>query len=88
MLKIYAGNLPPETTEQELTELFSTYGRVRALDLPKDIFSGKCRGFAFVQMEGHEARAAISGLNGYELHGRQLRVNQERPRDQRKGGRR
>lgn len=88
MLKIYAGNLPPETTEDELTKLFSAYGRVRSIDLAKDIFTGKCRGFAFVQMEGHEARAAISALNGYELNGRQLRVNQERPREQRKGGRR
>lgn len=88
MLRIYTGNLPPETTEEELTELFSAYGRVRSMDIAKDIFTGKCRGFAFVQMEGHEARAAIKALNGYELHGKQLRVNQERPRDQRRGGRR
>jgi len=87
MLKIYVGNLPPETTIEEVTELFSQHGRVRSIDVAKDIFSGKCRGFGFIEMEGHEARAAISALNGYSLHGNSLKVNQERPRNQR-GGRR
>lgn len=88
MLKIYVGNLPPETSEADLSELFSAHGKVRSLDLPKDIFSGKCRGFAFIEMEGHEARAAITALNGREIGGKQIRVNQERPREQKRGGRR
>ena len=67
MLKIYAGNLPADTNEKEITELFSAHGRVRSIKLAHDVFSGKCRGFGFDEMEGHEARAAIAGLNGKEL---------------------
>ncbi len=81
MLKIYAGNLPSDTSEKELAELFAAHGRVRSIKLALDVFSGKCRGFGFVEMEGHEARAAIAALNGRELRGNPLRVNQERPRD-------
>ncbi|MCS3904128.1 RNA recognition motif-containing protein [Methylohalomonas lacus] len=88
MLKIYVGNLPPEATQEEVSALFANHGRVRSIDVAKDIFSGKCRGFGFVEMEGHEARAAINALNGYSLHGNNLRVNQERPKNQRGGRRR
>jgi RNA recognition motif-containing protein len=80
MLRIYAGNLPADTTEREFTELFAQHGRVRSIELARDIFSGRCRGFGFVEMEGHEARAAISALNGFNLRGNSLRVNEERPR--------
>jgi RNA recognition motif-containing protein len=88
MLRIYAGNLPPDMTEKEFTELFAAYGRVRSIELARDIFSGRCRGFGFVEMEGHEARAAIAGLNGRSLRGNNLRVSEERPRGRRGGGRR
>jgi hypothetical protein len=88
MLRIYAGNLPADTTEREFNELFAEYGRVRSIELARDIFSGRCRGFGFVEMEGHEARAAIAGLNGRNLRGNSLRVNQERPRDRNGRGRR
>lgn len=88
MLKIYVGSLPPDTTDEELTELFQAYGRVRSIQVARDIFSGKCKGFAFLEMEGHEARAAISALNGRSLRGNLLRVNEERPRSERSGGRR
>ncbi|HYE36141.1 RNA-binding protein [Methylocaldum sp.] len=87
MLRIYAGNLPPDLTEKEFTDLFAEHGRVRSMDLARDIFSGRCRGFGFIEMEGHEARAAISALNGHTLRGNCLRVNEERPRG-RKGGKR
>lgn len=87
MLRIYAGNLPVDLTEKEFTELFAQHGRVRSMDLARDIFSGRCRGFGFIEMEGHEARAAISALNGFTLRGNSLRVNEERPRG-RNGGRR
>jgi len=86
MKRIYAGNLPSDTTEKELSELFSAHGRVRSIRLVNDVFSGKCRGFGFVEMEGHEARAAIAGLNGHQLRGNLLRVNEEKPREQRGSG--
>ncbi|BBA33198.1 RNP-1 like RNA-binding protein [Methylocaldum marinum] len=88
MLRIYAGNLPADMTENEFTELFAAYGRVRSIELARDIFSGRCRGFGFVEMEGHEARAAIAGLNGRNIRGNHLRVSEERPRGRRGGGRR
>jgi RNA recognition motif-containing protein len=88
MLRIYAGNLPPDTTEKELTELFSTHGKVRSIKLMHDVFSGKCKGFGFLEMEGHEARAAIAGLNGKEIRGNLIRVNEEKKDDKNgKGGR-
>jgi RNA recognition motif-containing protein len=69
--------------------LFSQYGVVRALKLSKDLFSGKCRGFATIDMEGHEARAAIEALDGFEVDGRNIRVSREKPKPKgRRGGRR
>ena len=88
MLKIYAGSLPPDATDEEVKQLFAAHGRVRSIDVARDIFSGRCKGFAFIQMEGHEARAAISALNGKDLRGSTLRVNEERPRPARGGRRR
>ncbi|HEX4871588.1 MAG TPA: RNA-binding protein [Nevskiaceae bacterium] len=89
MKRIYAGNLPVDATEKEITELFSAHGKVRSIKLMMDVFSGKCRGFGFVEMEGHEARAAIAALNGKDLRGNPLRVNEEKPQDSRgRGGRR
>lgn len=74
MKKLFVGSLPPTMTEESLTELFSPFGKVRSLKLAKDLFSGKCKGFAFLEMEGHEARAAMAGLNGKSLDGHALKV--------------
>jgi RNA recognition motif-containing protein len=85
MKRIFAGNLPSDTTETELTAMFSAHGRVRSIKLMQDVFSGKCKGFGFIEMEGHEARAAIAALNGKELRGNPLKVNEERPMEKRFG---
>ena len=77
---MFVGNLSPDSTEQSVTELFSQFGTVRSVRLVSDIFSGKCRGFGFVEMEGHEARAAIAGLDGKTVNGNSLRVRYEDPR--------
>ncbi len=88
MKMIFVGNLPPDATEDEISGLFSTHGRVRSIRLVRDVFSGNCRGFGFVEMEGHEARAAISALNGWELRGQRIKVNEERPKERAGGHRR
>ncbi len=88
MKKMFVGNLPSEATEESVTELFSEFGKVRSIHLVSDVFTRKCRGFGFIEMEGHEARAAISGLNGKNYNGKQLRVNFEEPRPNKRGGRR
>jgi len=67
-------------TEESLQGLFAEFGTVRSLKLVKDLFSGKCKGFAFLEMEGHEARAAIAGLNGKSCEGYNLRVAYEKER--------
>lgn len=85
MKKLFIGNLPASTNEQDLETLFSQFGRVRSSRLVTDVFSGQCKGFGFIEMEGHEARAAIAALNGKDYNGQPLRVNFEAPQ---KGGRR
>jgi RNA recognition motif-containing protein len=86
MLKMYVGNLPPDAREKDVQELFSQHGRVRSIRLAADVFTGQCRGFGFVEMEGHEARAAIAALNGTQFMGKPIKVNEERARDARRGG--
>jgi RNA recognition motif-containing protein len=81
--KMFVGNLPAEASEQSVRELFSQFGTVRSISLASDIFTRKCRGFGFVEMEGHEARAAIAGLDGRTFSGKSLRVCFEEPRAQR-----
>lgn len=83
MKKLFVGNLPPTTNEEEVTELFSKFGKVRSIKLATDVFSNKCKGFGFIEMEGHEARAAIAGLNGRDFSGKPLRVNFEDPKNKR-----
>ncbi len=84
MKKLFVGNLPSSTTDKEIHELFSQFGTVRSLKLATDVFSSQCKGFGFIEMEGHEARAAIAGLNGKDFSGRPLRVNFESPKKSRR----
>jgi RNA recognition motif-containing protein len=78
MKTLFVGNIAPQATENEIKELFSEYGTVRKLELPRDIFSGRNKGFAFVDMEGHEARAAMAALNGKSFMNSNLKVRDEK----------
>jgi len=86
--KLFVGSLPPTTTEASLQALFSEFGTVRSLKLVKDLFSGNCKGFGFLEMEGHEARAAIAGLDGKSFEGSLLKVKFEVDRGKVHKGRR
>jgi len=83
--KLFVGNLSASTTEEELQALFSEFGTVRSLKLVTDLFSGQCKGFGFIEMEGHEARAAIAGLDGKDFNGKPIKVNFEMPKPRRRG---
>ena len=86
-MNIYVGNLAHQTTEAELRQAFEAYGRIDSLAIIKDKFTGESRGFGFVEMPSkEEADAAIAGLNGQNLGGRNLSVNEARPREDRGGG--
>lgn len=85
--KLYVGNLPFNTTENELQELFSSAGQVQEVMLMQDKFTGKSRGFAFVTMgSDQDAQNAISKINGQTVEGRALTVNEARPREARPQG--
>ena len=85
-MNIYVGNLAREATEDELRQAFEAFGQVASATIIKDKFSGEARGFGFVEMPAKaEAQAAIAGMNGKQLKGRTLTVNEARPRDE--GGR-
>ena len=88
-MNIYVGNLSFEVTEEELREAFEEFGEVSSVNIIKDKFSGRSRGFGFVEMPANEeAQAAIDGLNGKDMKGRSLNINEARPRtDDRRGGR-
>ena len=88
MKKLFVGSLPPTTTEESLQALFSQYGTVRSIKLVKDLFSGGCKGFGFLEMEGHEARAAIAELDGKSFEGSLLKVKYEEERSKGHKGRR
>jgi cold-inducible RNA-binding protein len=86
-MKIYVGNLSYDVTEDELAAEFGTYGKVESVAIPADKFSGRPRGFAFVEMPAKsEAEAAITGLNGKTLKERTIAVNESRPRADNRGG--
>ena len=85
MKKLFIGNLPASTSEKDIQTLFSEFGKIRSLKLVTDVFSGQCKGFGFIEMEGHEARAAIAGLDGRDFNGKPIKVNFETPKPGRHG---
>jgi cold-inducible RNA-binding protein len=85
-MRIFVGNLAWTTTEDELEQLFAPYGRVDRAEIITDRYTGRSRGFGFVDMpDAREAQAAIDGLGGTSVGGRPLTVNEARQRDERGG---
>src|SRR6185436_18556921 len=85
--KLYVGNLPYETGETELEELFARAGNVESVKVMRDMATGRARGFAFVEMStDEEAQKAIADLNEFQVGGRSLTVNEARPKPERSGG--
>jgi RNA recognition motif-containing protein len=80
---IYVGNLPFSATEDEVRGLFAQYGEVESVKLISDRETGRPRGFGFVEMDSDGAESAIEALNGFEMGGRSLRVNEAKPRESR-----
>ena len=85
--KLYVGGLPYSTTESQLTTIFAAHGTVESARVIADKFTGQSRGFGFVEMStSEEAQAAISALNGSQMYGRSLTVNEAKPMEPRSGG--
>ena len=86
-MNIYVGNLSRDVTEEDLRQAVEAFGQVTSINIISDRFSGESRGFGFVEMpDKAEAQSAIDGLNGTELKGRTLTVNEARPRSEKRGG--
>ena len=77
---IYVGNLPWSATEEQVRNLFSQYGTVNSVNLVSDRETGRARGFGFVEMADGDAAAAIQALNGSDMNGRSLKVNEAQPK--------
>jgi RNA recognition motif-containing protein len=87
-MNIYIGNMSYEVTEEDLQQAFEAFGQVESVNIIKDKFSGRSKGFGFVEMpDNANAQSAINELNGKELKGRTLNVNEARPRTESRGGR-
>lgn len=86
-MNIYVGNLARNVTEDDLKQAFEAFGQITSVSLIKDKFSGELRGFGFVEMSSNkEGQSAIDGLNGKDLKGQALNVNEARPRSENRGG--
>ena len=86
-MNLYVGNLPYRITEDQLREAFEEFGMVSSCTIIKDKVTGQSKGFGFLEMpEQSEAQAAISNLNGRDLMGRKINVNEARPRENRAAG--
>ena len=80
-MNIYVGNLSYDVTEEDLQKTFELFGKVESIKIIKDMYSGRSKGFGFVEMpDGAEAQKAIDGADGQELKGRTLKVSKARPR--------
>ncbi len=87
-MKIFVGNLSRDVSDEDLLRAFESFGKVESATVVKDKFTGESRGFGFVEMpSASEAQSAINGMNGKELKGRAVNVNEARPREERGGGR-
>ena len=86
MKKLYVGNLPFSATEDEVRELFEKHGAVHSVALINDRETGRPRGFGFIELDDDAAKAAMETLNGYEMDGRALKVNEANDRPRRGGG--
>ena len=87
-MKIYVGNLPYEVTEDDLRQVFEQSGEVGSVTIINDKYSGRSKGFGFVEMPSEaEGKAAIESLNGNDLKGRTINVNEARPRTENREGR-
>lgn len=84
--KLYVGNLSFDATEEQVRELFAEHGAVESVAMITDRDTGRFRGFCFVEMETSAANAAIKALDGKDVDGRDLRVNEAKPREERSGG--
>jgi len=80
---IYVGNLSYDSTEQGIRQLFEQYGEVLSVKMIEDRDTGRPRGFGFVEMDASGANAAVQALNGTDLDGRTLKVNEAKPRESR-----
>ena len=86
-MKLYVGNLPFSTTDDDLREMFSAHGQVVSASIVSDRETGRSRGFGFVEMaDGEQGKAAITALHGQKMGGRDLTVNEARPKESRPGG--
>ena len=85
--KLYVGNLSFQTTGAQLQELFASYGQVDSVSIITDRATGQSKGFGFVEMSNNaEAEAAITGLDGKDMGGRAIKVNEAKPQEKRSGG--
>ncbi len=86
-MNLYVGNLSYNTTESELSDLFTSYGEVESVKIITDRYSGQSKGFGFVEMSSRsEGEQAMSELNGKEIDRRQIKVNEAKPRSDNRGG--
>jgi RNA recognition motif-containing protein len=83
-MNIYVGNIPFRATQEELEKVFGEHGDVTSVFLPTDRVSGRPRGFGFVEMDDDGGKKAIEELDGFEMDGRNLRVNEARPKEERR----